>query len=145
MPDLSTLLDKQEITEICYRYALSIDGRDWAGLAQCFTPDAVAHYQGLPDCMSYQAIEDTCRGALTPLTASQHLITNVVVTLEGDAATTVCYFQAQHVKDGTPGGDQFIIAGRYRDDFVRTEGGWRIKERNLDIMWSSGNPSVVTG
>src|ERR1700712_2494754 len=110
MADLNTLLDKQEITEVCYRYALSIDSRDWAELSTCFTADAVAHYQGLPDCNDYQAIEDTCKGALTPLTASQHIISNVVATVHGDGADSVCYFQAQHVKDGADGGNNFIIA-----------------------------------
>jgi 3-phenylpropionate/cinnamic acid dioxygenase small subunit len=141
--DLTTLLDKQEITEICYRYAMSIDSRDWTGLSNCFALDAVAHYEGLPDCHDYQAIEDTCRGALTPLTASQHLIGNVVATVHGDTADCVCYFQAQHVKQGTEGGDNLIIAGRYRDEFVRTGSGWRIAVRNLDVMWVEGNPVVL--
>jgi 3-phenylpropionate/cinnamic acid dioxygenase small subunit len=141
--DLKALQDKQEITEICYRYALSVDNRDWAGLANCFIAEAVAHYEGLPDCPSYQAIEDTCRGALTPLTASQHLIGNVVATVHVDTADCVCYFQAQHVKTGTEGGDNFIIAGRYDDQLVRTPDGWRIRERRLQAMWTDGNPAVV--
>ena len=93
--------------------------------------------------VGYQAIEDTCRATLTPLTASQHLIGNVTVTLDGDAADCVSYLQAQHVKTGTPGGDNFIIAGRYRDRFVRTDEGWRIQERRLDGMWTAGNPAVL--
>jgi len=141
--DLTALVDKQEITETCYRYGIALDSRDWAGLARCFTPDARAYYTGLPPAESYRAIEDTCRATLTPLTGSQHLIGNVTVTLEGDSANCICYLQAQHVKTGTPGGDNFIIAGRYRDRFVRTDEGWRIQERHLDIVWTAGNPAVL--
>ena len=140
---LKALEDKWEIAEICYRYGLAVDGRDWAALAALFTPDADAYYLDLPSCHGYQAIEDTCRVALTPLSATQHLISNVVVRLDGDRAESTCYLQAQHVKAGTEGGDNFIIAGRYDDQLVRTPDGWRIRERRLQAMWTDGNPAVV--
>ncbi|HEU5267722.1 MAG TPA: nuclear transport factor 2 family protein, partial [Jatrophihabitans sp.] len=135
MSDLSDLLDKQAITEACYRYAIVLDNRDWPALATVFTPDAEAYYLDMPPCIGYQAIEDTCRAALSVLDASQHLIGNVTVTLDGDdpdSAESLCYLQAQHVKSGTEGGDNFIIAGRYLDRFVRTADGWRIKQRRLE-------------
>ena len=140
---LEALADRQDITDLCYRYGLALDARDWTALAACFTPDAAAHYTGLPSALGYQAIEATCRAVLTPLTATQHLISNVVVRLDGDRARSTCYLQAQHVRTGTEGGDNFIIAGRYDDDLVRTPDGWRIRERRLDIIWTSGNPAVV--
>jgi len=143
--DLQALLDKQEITELCYRYALVLDGRDWTGLTAVFTPDASAFYLDKPACHGYQAIEDTVREALTPMTRSQHLISNVVVRLDGDQAESSCYLQAQHVKAGTPGGDNFIIAGRYDDKLVRTPDGWRIRERWLAMTWTEGNPAVAGG
>lgn len=139
MADSTTLSDKQEITEVCYRYAHAVDSRDWEALAACFTPDADAHYEGLPDCVGYPAIEATCRNALEPLSASQHLIANVVATPNGDTADSVCYFQAQHVRDEA----QLIIAGRYRDRLVRTADGWKIAERNLDVMWRQGTPGLL--
>ena len=84
MTDLKALQDKQEITELCYRYGLTLDSRDWTGLAAVFTPDANAFYLDMPSCHGYQAIEDTCRIALEPMSATQHLISNVVVRLDGD-------------------------------------------------------------
>lgn len=145
MSDLQTLLDKQEITELCYRYGLALDGRDWTGLARLFTPDANAFYLDMPPCYGYQAIEDTCRKALAPMSATQHLIANVVARVDGDLAESSCYLQAQHVKAGTAGGDNFIIAGRYDDKLVRTPDGWRIRERRLAMLWTDGNPAVGSG
>ena len=46
MSDLAELLDKQAITETCYRYGIALDSRDWATLATCFTPDAGAYLHG---------------------------------------------------------------------------------------------------
>ena len=44
---------------------------------------------------------------------------------------------------GIPGGETFVIAGRYSDRFVRTDDGWRIRERRLDRWWTAGNPAVT--
>ena len=86
MSDLSDLQDKQAITETCYRYGIVIDNQDWGALTTCFTPDAEAFFLDMPPCIGYQAIEDTCRTALSVLDRSQHLIGNVTVTLDGDEA-----------------------------------------------------------
>ena len=143
MSDRDVLQDKQEITEVCYRYGINLDSRQWSKLRECFTEDAVADYLDMPRCEGYQAIEDTCRQALSRFTGSQHLIGNVLVTVDGDEADSVCYLQAQHVLKGTDGGDNFIIAGRYVDHLVRTPDGWRINHRRLEGIWTDGNPAVV--
>jgi len=43
------------------------------------------------------------------------------------------------VKDA--GGDNFIIAGRYEDELLRTPDGWRISFRRLVVMWTQGRLS----
>jgi ketosteroid isomerase-like protein len=140
--ELTVLQDKQEIADVLHRYGYALDGRDWDGLRSCFLPDVVGYYGGDP-LRGYQAIEDLCRITLEPLSVSQHLIGNVTVTVAGDTASATCYLHAQHVLPGTPGGEQFIFAGRYLDRLVRTPDGWRIAERTLEAMWTSGNPQVI--
>lgn len=143
--DLMSLQAKQEITEILFGYGYALDAGDWAGLRACFAPDVVGHYGGDP-IEGYEGIEQMCRTTLEPLSASQHLIGNVVVVLDASdptRATSTCYLHAQHVRPGAEGGDQFIFAGRYLDELVRTAEGWRITVRTLDAMWTSGNPGVI--
>ena len=142
---LTILLDKQEIADVVYRYAIAVDTRDWELLRSCFTAGATADYLDLPPCASYDDIESTCRTALTPLTATQHLLGNVLIDVDGDHAGGQCYLQAQHVMAGTPGGDLFVLAGKYTDRFERTDAGWRIVHRRLDLIWADGNPAVVGG
>jgi SnoaL-like domain len=143
MSDLSALIDKQQITEICYRYGLALDTRDWALLRSCFLPDVVGHY-GAPDpYVGYEAIELLCRTTIESLSATQHLIGNVLIELDGDSATSTCYLQAQHVGSGVAEGEQFIFAGRYLDRLTRTTDGWRIAERRLVPMWSAGNAALL--
>ena len=142
-PTLQLLLDERDITRLCYRYGSTLDDRDWAGLRTCFTDDAVTEYEGLGEFAGYEAIEKVCQAALVPLDRSHHMIGNVVVQVDGDTATAQCYLHAQHVKAGTPGGDLYVIAGRYTDTLARTPAGWRFTRRRLETWWTDGNPAVL--
>ena len=70
-------------------------------------------------------------------------MTNHQVRVDGDTAGCRCYLVGQHVKKGTQGGDNFIMAGVYEDELARTADGWRITHRTLTIHWTDGNPAVV--
>jgi 3-phenylpropionate/cinnamic acid dioxygenase small subunit len=140
---VQVLLDEREIIKLCYRYAAALDDRDWELLRTCFLPDAVAEYEGLDRCDGFEAIQELCRGALAPLDRSHHLVGNVYPVVDGHEATCQCYLQAQHVRAGTPGGDTFLLGGRYSDELVRTEEGWRIAVRRLETWWTTGNPAVI--
>jgi len=144
-PTVRMLLDERDVTQLCYRYAAALDTRDWALLRTCFADDAVTVYEGLGRFEGYPAIQAACQAALEPLDRSHHLIGNVSVQVDGDAATAQCYLQAQHVRSGTPGGDLYLIAGRYSDRLVRTPDGWRFTHRELEFWWTDGNPAVVGG
>ncbi|MEZ5227923.1 MAG: nuclear transport factor 2 family protein, partial [Acidimicrobiales bacterium] len=75
--------------------------------------------------------------------ASQHLLGTILVAVDGETATSSTYFQAQHVKVGTPGGDHLIIAGTYRDRWSYENGRWQIAERVQTYSWRDGNPEVT--
>jgi 3-phenylpropionate/cinnamic acid dioxygenase small subunit len=136
------LADRQEIAELCARYAAALDSRDWALLESCFTPSPVFVYPG-GRLEGFAAIGRRTSAALTPLTATQHLLGTHVADVDGDTARSVCYFQAQHVRAGTPGGETYVIAGSYTDTLVRTAGGWKIAERVQAYTWRDGNRAVV--
>ena len=46
---------------------------------------------------------------------------------------------------GKAGGELYMIAGTYTDDFVRTPEGWRIRHRQLRQSWVDGNPRILGG
>lgn len=138
---LAEHLDRQAIIDVTIAYTWALDTKSFEDLRTVFLPNATAQ---LPtDLTGADAIIARIRGALESLDDSQHLIGNHQVRLDGDRATCRCYLQAQHVRKGTEGGDNFIIGGRYEDNFVRTPDGWRITHRHLVMMWSEGNPKVV--
>jgi len=142
--ELARLLDERTIVEVTHRYCAALDGRDWVALDRCFTPDAVAVYGGVAgEHHGLEAIKAVCRASLEPLDASQHLVGNHLVDLVGDTATSRCYVRAQHCRRGLPGGDNFMVAGTYEDDWRRMAEGWRITRRVLAVTWTDGNPMVL--
>ena len=144
MPDdLQSLADRIEIGELLARYSTALDGRDWALLDEVFLPDAECDYGALGNPRGVDEITTLVRGTIGDLDSTQHLVGNVVVTVHGDEATADCYLISQHIRRDTPGGDHYMLGGRYSDRLVRTPAGWRIAHRTLHRMWTTGNRDVV--
>jgi len=142
--DREQIDQRQAVQDTCITYALALDAQDWDRLRSVFTPDAVADYGSqLGTLEGYASIEAACQAALVPLTASQHLMGNHLITLADAVADAVSYFQATHIKLGADGGDRYTVAGRYDDRLVQTDGGWRITYKTLTVMWVDGNPAVL--
>ena len=142
--DLDRLISHDNIRQLAARYCWALDTLDRDMLAAVFTNEPTASLgRGLQT--GFEEIWQVIHGVLSRLDVSQHLIGSHIIELADDAntATSRCYFQAQHVRAGTVGGDQFIVAGRYEDDVVRVNDVWRIRHRKLTVMWTSGNPAVI--
>jgi 3-phenylpropionate/cinnamic acid dioxygenase small subunit len=142
----SMLEDRQEIEDVLIAYTHSLDRRDWAALEKCFTPEATTYYGELGGSNDNRdEIVDTCKQALEPIEASQHLVSNLIIEVDGDSATAVCYLNGLHATKGTPGGDVCTVFGTYSDRLTRTDEGWRISHRELEIGWVEGNLAVMSG
>jgi len=145
MPDatLEEVRDRLEIGELLARYSTALDDRRWDLLAEVFTPDAECDYGALGRPRGVEEITSLIRGTIGDLDATQHLVGNVVVAVDGDAGTADCYLISQHIRAGAPGGEHYLLGGRYSDRVVRTPDGWRIAHRTLHRMWTTGNRDVV--
>jgi hypothetical protein len=138
----TALADRVAIVDLTIAYTWALDTREFDGMRKIFTENATANLRGVR-CDGVEAIIERISGAVSRLDATQHLIGNHQIVLQGDAATCRCQLQSQHVKQGTENGDNFVIGGIYEDELVRTEGGWRISHRVMRQTWSEGNPAVV--
>ena len=135
--------DRQAIIDLTTAYCYALDDRRFEDLASVFTPDAVADYDPVV-CHGIDEITAKVRGSIEFLDATAHMVANHRILVEGDKGSCECYLMAQHLRKGTPGGDLYMIAGRYRDEVVRTPQGWRIASRVLTRVWIQGNRAVVT-
>jgi 3-phenylpropionate/cinnamic acid dioxygenase small subunit len=137
-----SLSDRHDIIDLTIAYCWALDTRQWEDLRNVFLPDAKAVLGG-SDLDGIDAIIARVQQALMPLDDSQHMVSTHQIHIDGDRATSRCYLQAQHVRHAAPGGPNFIVAGRYQDELVRTPHGWRIARRELIPMWREGNLAVV--
>jgi SnoaL-like domain len=144
---MQALSDTREIIDVINQYTTALDTKNWEMLKATMTPDGKAdfgHLSGAGVLDSPQALVDACRSRLQDLDATQHLQGNYIVEVTGDTAKASCYLQASHWAEGLPGGNQFVVWAKYRDDFVRTGNGWRIKMRYLDTIHTAGNQHLFT-
>ena len=139
---IDRLEEKQKIVDLTIAYTWIIDQGPRERLREIFTKDAVfiidtRHLNGLDEIRG--KIDRTLGG----LSASQHIVSNHQVSIDGDTATSRCYLHAQHTRNGTEGGENYVMAGRYIDKLVRVDSQWRITERQLMIDWTEGNNEVL--
>lgn len=117
---------------------MAIDGRDFAGLAACFTPDGIwAGPKG--ERKGRAEIADYVEMAVGHLTATQHIATNFRVETDGSSAAMHSSFIATHILHG----DIYQIGGRYEDRIMRDGGIWLFARRDIVPLWASGNPGVM--
>lgn len=134
--------DRQQIIDLAIAYTWALDTKELDKLHDIFLADATADLRGIA-CDGIEAIIARIGGSVLRLDATQHVVSNHQVVVDGDTATHRCYMQGQHVLHGTPGGDNHIVAGIYDDRLVRTADGWRIAHRVMRQVWTDGNPAVT--
>ena len=131
------------LVDVTVRYCWAIDERDWATLGSVFTKDAEVDYGFRPTLSGREAVQAYVEKVVAPLDRTQHLVTNHQFERVDGELRSRCYFQAQHVRRGLEGGENYIIAGIYRDAWSETEAGWQVHARTLEVLWTDGNPAVV--
>lgn len=127
--ELSTLLAKQAIAEVLYRYCRGCDRADEQTLRSCFHPGSRHSHGGFNG-----SSEDFCTLALSivkPLRACKHILSNVLVEVDGERAVSEShYFAYQRVAKRDTGVEQdYFTGGRYLDRFEYRNGEWRIVSR----------------
>ena len=123
---------RAEISALVYGYAERIDAGDLEGLAALFT-DAVfrsdrgGRYEGAAAVREVMGRLVILHDDGTPRT--KHVTTNLVIDVDEAAgrADARSYFTVFQATAKIP--LQAIVAGRYHDRFVRTDGRWRFADR----------------
>lgn len=138
---IASLRDRIEIEELLTLYCTAIDSRSFDLLDRVFTPDAVIDYTRSGGIRAeLPAIKEWLAKALEPFVVIQHMVSNFVIEVSGDQATSVCsFFNPMGLPQ--PGGplQTFFCGGFYRDRLVRTPAGWRICERVNDQRYLHGS------
>ncbi len=129
---LTDLVDRAEIDDALHAYAQAQDQNAWHLFDGVFAPDAVIELRGLPIPPLGPA---ELRGFLQQFNrtrvSGQHLITNTLITVDGDTARSVS--EVLHLTLQTTDQEGTLHRSHggslYADDWTRGADGWRIRHR----------------
>lgn len=124
--------DHRAIEGLLHEYARRVDAGDFDGVGALFeeatfrseTPDGIVTLEGSEQVAGAMRATVRVRDDGTP--GTRHLVTNVTVDVDGDAATASSCFTVLQEIDGDL---NTIVAGRYEDRFERASGGWGFADR----------------
>lgn len=129
MPDLAT--DRDAIRDLLARYTYNGDRGRINELAACFAEDGVLEFPGGSGIGPEGVLEALSQGSPNPeRTFVRHHITNPLIEVTGDTATSRSYFTV--ISDNGPD-----HSGTYDDRLIRGEQGWRFSLRRVRIDWQA--------
>ena len=127
---IEEISDRLEIQDLMVRYSYAIDNRDWDALDDVFTPDAHIDYSVFGG--SVGNLEETKKflGEAMPMfTTLQHMVSGTTIEFDGDTASTKTQCHNPMTMGDAEKPDLMVCGLWYVDKLVRTDAGWRIKER----------------
>ena len=138
--DEHMLADIEAIRSVLVLYTKALDGRDYAALSGVFTADATGNYSPNGTYKGLDNVAAFIKRALDQCERTQHLLSNMDVSVSGNTATANSYLQAIHVgKKSGYEGKVMTFWGVYHDRLVRTPSGWRISYRELEKIHAEGD------
>jgi ketosteroid isomerase-like protein len=146
------LEDAPAVVALATRMAWLADQRDWDALPGLFTDRVRVDYTSLnggePATLPAAELVAGWRAVLGGLDATQHLLGNHLVEIDGDHAVCTAQFQATHVLAepavNPHGGTTWTLGGHYRYQLDRAEGAWRIAGLTMTAAWATGNQQIMS-
>lgn len=138
---------RQELVDLTLKMAWYIDHQEWGLMSSLFTPQVRLDYTSLNGGEVTVVTRDTMIGKWrenrTSLDATQHLLSNHIVSVSGDgSARGTAMFQATHRKANNQGGPLWILGGEYHYKFAEVNGSWLISGLLMEILWADGNRNI---
>lgn len=127
------IADHHAIGQLAKIYALGLDSRDYDLARSAFAAEAkVVEKDG--DKSIDESLPNTY-GVASSFHATQHVISNQYIDLNGDEAVAWSYGVAHHKVAPGESRDEIIAGVQYRDKCKRTGEGWAIVERKVEVLW----------
>ncbi len=118
-------------------YSIMVDQRKWELQDSLFCSDATIDYSSVGNggkLGDYREMLQWLDDSLQDWPMNLHFITNEIIDVNGDEATSICCFNAPMAQKDEKGHQTSLTnSGYYHDKMIRTNMGWRIKERICDM------------
>ncbi len=140
--------DRIAIVDATTRIAWLAGRREWDRLVEVFTDQVQVDYTslagGAPTRLSSADLVAWWRSGLGGLDATQHLVSDHLVDVDGDVAVATAQFIATHVLANSRGDSTWTVGGHYRFGLARFDDGWRIDAVTMTATWATGNQQIMT-
>ena len=127
---LQELLDKQAIRDVLSRYCRGLDRMDKEMANAVWHPEGTAFYDGIFEGTGHGFIEWVWE-AHAAMERHSHQITNVLIEVDGDKASSESYVTVVlwTLPDADGNQQELVGRGRYLDRWERRDGVWAIEHR----------------
>jgi hypothetical protein len=132
--------DRELIQDMIFLYAYLLDmGRAEEIPDRVFTEDVILHHGTANDQVGREAIRRGFASAPSILEATAHQISNVMIEVDGNRATSLARVTGWHWLKGSPAAGteraaEFVQLAAYHDHWRRTPTGWQIAERTTYVF-----------
>lgn len=151
MSDTEKMVEQEKIKTQLYLYCKWMDACDWDALRTLFAEEHIHHHGSFTGYL--EEFIGFARKTMDKVEASQHSLSNILVDISEDglSATSESNFYAVHfVKSAhaanmhfdAPAEDtDWLVAGIYKDRWVKRDGKWLIIERIGRHVWDRVEPA----
>ena len=133
---IRTLLDRDELDDLVARLGAWLDDKRWDESDRIFAPDIEVSTPG-GAAAGLEAVVDQARRSHDAY-ATQHVLTDRIIEVEGDTASITAKLVATFVLDGVPA---FALGGRYELRARRGDAGWRLTRLVAVPVWREDRAS----
>ena len=150
----SYMVERTKIIDVIGAVALFADLGQWDEVKAQFADKVVLDYTsyasavagraaGQPETMSPEQIVSAWKTVLPGYKYTQHLITNHIVTIDGDHAQSVSQIHATHFLPNDKGEAFWTVIGTYNHELLKTPAGWKITRMKLNFGTQLGNDKLA--
>jgi hypothetical protein len=135
--------ERQAIIDVTYRYGLALDQKDWRLLRSVFG-EAIEVDVSPGDGSGFRQYSgaewaNLVSGMIGGFDATQHIMTNHRVSINGRQARCNNYLHAMHILRAAEGEESWEVGGWYEWDMVNKGGDWVVSRYRLELAWQRGN------
>ena len=133
------IADIEAIKQVKYRYLRALDTKHWDDFADTLTDDVIGDYgSSVGEELQFTNRVDLVnymRKALGPAVITEHRVTHPEITVTGDEASGTWYLQDRVIVADF----DFMLIGAafYRDQYRRTDDGWKISATGYDRTYEA--------
>lgn len=136
--------DREEIVQLINLYGFAMDTQRWDLFDRIFTEYVDADYGPTSHWHDRASFKADFGSFHELFDATQHVMTNHLVTVEGDRAFAHTYGSWRLIRHAAGDPPVWDGTGYYDDCLTMTHSGWRIAKRVCRVVFWTGNPRVQT-